>query len=219
MKRNIAIHWFRQDLRLSDNSALHEAAKQYRILPIYILDDKNAGKHCMGGASRWWLHHSLAALHESLGSNLYVFSGDPEPILLNLVKQYDVKAIYWNRCYEPWRTKRDKRIRENLKAQTIDTKSFNGALLWEPWEILKADGSPYKVFTRFYRSACANIRSPWEPLAKPENLDTVGDTSNTVPIEDLNLLPGIRWDKKCSPIGRLAKKVPVHDWKCFLKMA
>jgi deoxyribodipyrimidine photo-lyase len=55
----VAIHWFRQDLRLSDNPALTIAARQGNILPIYILDDDNAGEHAMGAASRWWLHHSL----------------------------------------------------------------------------------------------------------------------------------------------------------------
>ena len=120
MNRNIAIHWFRQDLRLSDNPALYEAASQSRVLPIYILDDKNAGEHRMGGASRWWLHHSLTALNDCLEGELSVHCGDPEDILLELVKQHRVKAIYWNRCYEPWRIERDTRIKETLMAHNGD---------------------------------------------------------------------------------------------------
>ena len=69
------IHWFRQDLRLSDNPALFEAAKNSSILPIYILDDINSKELAMGGASRFWLHHSLNSLNKSLDQNLSIYSG------------------------------------------------------------------------------------------------------------------------------------------------
>jgi len=64
---NIAIHWFRQDLRLSDNPALSKAVAAGTVMPIYILDDENAAEYAMGAASRWWLHHSLSSLNQSLG--------------------------------------------------------------------------------------------------------------------------------------------------------
>ena len=58
-----AIVWFRQDLRLSDNPALHEALEDgYAVIPLYILDDKNAAEWKLGGAARWWLHHSLSRI-------------------------------------------------------------------------------------------------------------------------------------------------------------
>jgi len=74
-KNNIVIHWFRQDLRIKDNPSLFEAAQNGRVLPIYILDDKNSGEHVMGGASRWWLHHSLKALEKSLNGKLSIYEG------------------------------------------------------------------------------------------------------------------------------------------------
>lgn len=67
------IHWFRQDLRLADNPALFEAALNGDVLPIYILDDENAGEHKMGAASRLWLHHALESLNKSLAGNLRFF--------------------------------------------------------------------------------------------------------------------------------------------------
>lgn len=79
MKKSIAIHWFRQDLRLSDNPALTLAAKHENVLPIYILDDENAARYTMGGASRWWLHHSLVSLDQSLGGTLSLYDGNPNP--------------------------------------------------------------------------------------------------------------------------------------------
>ena len=72
MTQPLAIHWFRQDLRLSDNPALTAAAQQGPVLPIYILDDHNAGEHKMGGASRWWLHYSLNSLNDSLDGKLAI---------------------------------------------------------------------------------------------------------------------------------------------------
>lgn len=217
MNQNISIHWFRQDLRLADNPALYQAAKQDRVLPIYILDDKSAGEHRMGGASRWWLHHSLSALSDSLRGKLSVYSGDPEQILLNLVKQHGAKAIYWNRCYEPWRITRDKHIKETLQAHHVETHRFNGSLLWEPWDTLKDNGSPYRVFTPFFRKGCLKSRSPREPFTKPEKLDLFDDTSNKLSTDDLGLLPGIRWDKKLKPYWQVGEASAAARLNTFLE--
>ena len=72
MSDSVHIHWFRQDLRLSDNPSLSAAAANGAVLPVYILDDANAGDHRMGGASRWWLHQSLTALNQALDGILVV---------------------------------------------------------------------------------------------------------------------------------------------------
>ena len=132
MTDTLAIHWFRQDLRLSDNPALTEASLHSNVLPIYILDDCNADDYALGAASKWWLHHSLQALDASLGSTLSIYRGNPMDILLDIISRYDVKAVYWNRCYEPWRVKRDTKIKGLLKRRGIKVESFNGSLLWEP---------------------------------------------------------------------------------------
>jgi deoxyribodipyrimidine photo-lyase len=89
MTEKIAIHWFRQDLRISDNPALTKAAKHENVLPIYILDDKNAGEYALGGASRWWLHHSLKALSEALGNKLSVYHGNPKTVLNDILTRFD----------------------------------------------------------------------------------------------------------------------------------
>ena len=90
MNERIAIRWFRQDLRLSDNLALTKAAEHEAVLPIYILDDDNSGKYIMGHASRWWLHHSLQALNTSVGKRLSVYHGNPQKILDDIIKRFDV---------------------------------------------------------------------------------------------------------------------------------
>ena len=144
MSKNIVIHWFRQDLRLADNPALSEAAKSGALLPIYIHDEESAGNQHLGAASQWWLHNSLIELNESLGGKLCVFSGNPKDILSGLIEKHKVSAIYWNRCYEPWRVTRDTELKHTLEHLSIDVQSFNGALLREPWQTLKQDNTPYK---------------------------------------------------------------------------
>ena len=160
MKITKALHWFRQDLRLTDNPALYEASKHDEVLPIYILDDFNSGEHSMGDASRFWLHHSLNDLSNNLNQNLSLYEGDPLQTLLDIINNFKIDIVYWNRCYEPWRIRRDTQIKAELESKGILVKTFNGSLLWEPWTIKKDDGSPYKVFTPFYRKGCLKSEEP-----------------------------------------------------------
>ncbi len=170
MNQPLAIAWFRQDLRIHDNPALRAAAEHDSVLPIYILDDDNAGHWAMGGASRAWLHHSLQALNRSLDGRLQLFQGDARAIIERLVEDHDVDAVYWNRCYEPWRVQRDQLIKQDLMESGVDARSYNASLLWEPWEVAKKDGTPYRVFTPFYQNGCRQAQPPRAALPAPQNL-------------------------------------------------
>ena len=194
MKNPKALHWFRQDLRLTDNPALHEASKHVEVLPVYILDDINSGEHSMGDASRFWLHHSLNDLSNNLNQNLSLYEGDPLQILLDIITRFKIDVVYWNRCYEPWRIKRDIQIKAELESKGILVKTFNGSLLWEPWTIKKDDGSPYKVFTPFYRKGCLKSEEPREPLPRVDASNYFNDKDNSLNLNDLSLLPSNRWD-------------------------
>ena len=188
----ITICWFRQDLRCDDNPALVAAVKDGAVLPIYILEDEDAGTEAIGAASRLWLHHSLASLNASLDGHLQFFAGKAEDILKQLVSEYDVTAIHWNRCYEPWRIARDKRIKEHFGQLAH---SHKASLLWEPWEPLKADGTPYKVFTPFYRRGCLGSPAPVRPQAAPTQVSYAPPSKSSLSLDDLKLLPKIGWDK------------------------
>lgn len=209
------IHWFRQDLRLTDNPALTAAAKAGQVLPIYVLDDVNAEEHAMGGASRLWLHHSLHALNKSLKGKLAVYSGDASKILLQLVEQHNVQQVYWNRCYEPWRMQRDARIKTALQEQSIEVFSHNGSLLWEPWQVLKADSTPYKVFTPFYRRGCLNAVAPREPLPKPARL-RLQDDPQSLAIEALDLVPDLPWAQEVIAHWQVGEKAALKRLEHFL---
>jgi len=149
MAKELVLMWFRQDLRLSDNPALISAANHGAVIPLYIFDDINPGEYLMGAASRCWLHHSLNSLNKSLNNRLLIKQGDPKSILNELIEKYDITAVYWNRCYQPWQIQRDKEIKSSLQHQGVAVTTSNGSLLWEPWDNLKNDGTPYKVFTPF----------------------------------------------------------------------
>lgn len=192
-----ALFWFRQDLRLQDNTALNAALSQgYKIIPVYILDDENAGPWKMGAASRWWLHESLKALDASLAGALILKSGRAENILPQLLEQVGAQAVFWNRCYEPWQIARDKVIKDDFRRHGITAESFKDAVMWEPWEILKDDGTPYKVFTPFYRRGC--LGSSIQPLpVAPLSSEWKKKLHESRRIEcqpnALNLLPEHNW--------------------------
>ena len=205
-----AIHWFRQDLRISDNPALCAAVRFGAVIPIYILDEVNAGDDAMGAASRVWLHKSLQKLNESLQGKLQVFSGDARQILPELVQEWQVEAVFWNRAYEPWRMQRDQEIKSYLKAQSIHVESFQASVLWEPWTLNKPDGTPYKVFTPFFhRRASAESTLPREPLP---SLDiSFADIPAGQGIEALELVPNKDWaqnflsEETCGEAAALAR--------------
>tara|TARA_B100001250_G_scaffold48287_1_gene37764 strand:+ start:354 stop:1781 length:1428 start_codon:yes stop_codon:yes gene_type:complete len=192
MSKGIAIHWFRQDLRITDNPSLETAAEFDAVLPIYILDDENSQEFKMGSASRWWLHNSLQSLNESLDGKLSIYSQNPEIVIQELLKKYEVKAVFWNRCYEPWRIDRDIDIKAYLDDKKIENKSFNSHLLWEPWDISKDDGTPYRVFTPYYKKGCLNAEEPRLP-SKNLKIDTIFYDQDCEQIDTLDLLPRINW--------------------------
>tara|TARA_B100000683_G_scaffold116121_1_gene114101 strand:- start:616 stop:2037 length:1422 start_codon:yes stop_codon:yes gene_type:complete len=191
----ICIMWFRQDLRLNDNPAIIEANNSgLKILPVYILDDINSSNWKIGSASRWWLNESLKKLNDSLNHNLCFMSGDSIKCLNNLISTYNVKSVYFNKCYEPWRIQSDEKIINFLSNKDINTFQLNGSLLFEPESTVKEDGTPYKVFTPFYRKGCLqNSPEPRIPLEKPKNIKFLKHVE--LQLEELELLPKKNWYK------------------------
>ena len=195
VSEKVALHWFRQDLRIADNPALLSAADYGSLLPIYILDETIPEAFSIGGAGRLWLHHSLKSLNDKLNGNLRCFKGDPETILKDLCEEYDIKHVTWNRAYDPWRIKQDTKIKARLNSISIKVESYNGTLLWEPWETLKADGSPYRVFTPFYKNGCLNANPPRRPLKKPRINYAVGKNDHHS-LGILELLKDKPWERE-----------------------
>lgn len=192
MPKTVSIHWFRQDLRILDNPALVAASKHGRVLPVYILDDANADSWSMGAASRWWLHHSLQALDRSLSGKLWVLRGDASELLPELATTHKAGLVTWNRCYEPWRITRDTQLKTVMRERGVAVDSSNGCLLFEPGAVIKGDGTPYKVFTPFYKQALSLLPDSraMAHAAVPE-LHSCEQAADK--IDQLQLLPATNW--------------------------
>jgi len=188
--------WFRQDLRLQDNPALQAAVvRGAPVIPIFIWDDAGEGDWLPGGASRWWLHHSLGSLDASLrelGSRLILARGDARAILRKWVNETEAGAIYWNRRYQPAGIARDRAIKTEFSAAGIDATSFNSALLHEPHTVQNKQGRPFQVFTPYWRTCLAL------PVAAPtkfavETLPAPGRWPRSLTLEELPLTASARW--------------------------
>ncbi len=193
MSGNPIIVWFTQDLRLSDNACLSAAiASGHPVLPVYVLDDATPGEFVMGGASRWWLHRSLACLAaslEALGGRLILRRGEAGGVLGDLVEETGAKAVYFSRGYAPWSGEQEKRIAAQCEADGIECRRFSGFLLHEPEAIRTGSDGPYKVYTPFSRN-CLSRDITRKPRPAPEKIEfhdaqLAGDT-----LDDLDLYSG-----------------------------
>ncbi len=164
------IVWFREDLRLADNPALHAARQTGQpLICIYIFDDESHALRAPGGATKWWLHGALKTLGESLrkhGGALHILRGATQSLIEELIVAGHASAIFWNRRYDEAGRTIDTAIKSTLKERGIAAESFNANLLHEPWTIARKTNAPFKVFTPFWRALRAK-GEPDAPLAAP----------------------------------------------------
>ena len=187
-----AIVWLRQDLRLCDNLALSTALENHQqVILLYILDEINIRP--LGGASRWWLHHSLQAFMASLApysASLCLKRGDPQAIITSLLQQEKtITAIYWNRLYEPQAIARDTQLKSSLKNHGINVHSFNGSLLTEPTQIKTGQQGIFKVFTPYARVAKKTIAEKLTILPAPKKIPRLTSPLTSDELTSWDLLP------------------------------
>lgn len=184
--------WYESDLRMADHPALEAAARRGgAVVPVFIWDG-GAG-WAEGTASRWWLHHSLLALAESLrerGLDLVIRRGDPGRELEDLARTLGADRVTWNARTEPDRATRDRRIADSLRRSGVECVIERGSLLHDPERIRTTSGGPYRVFTAFYRRLADT--EPGAPVPVPPLGKRHGRwprPAGLVPGE-LDLLPG-----------------------------
>ncbi|MEM6850447.1 MAG: deoxyribodipyrimidine photo-lyase [Pseudomonadota bacterium] len=184
--------WFRNDLRLGDNPALRAAIDAGApIICLYILDDATPGDWRLGGAARWWLGRSLTALAGALekkGASLTLRRGRADAELTKLVEETGASAVYWNRRYGGAERALDTDIKQALQARSLGAHSFNGSLLYEPWEITTNSGGPYRVFTPFWK-ALKRADGPAAPLPAPKRIDGFSGALASDALSDWDLTP------------------------------
>ncbi|MEZ6067476.1 MAG: deoxyribodipyrimidine photo-lyase [Planctomycetaceae bacterium] len=197
MPHDTALVWFRRDFRLADNPALRSAIDAAEhVIPIYIHAPDEEGDWAPGGASRWWLHHTLAAHDAALRerqSRLIIRAGPSLDTLQHVIQQTGATAVFWNRRYEPAIRRRDELIKSTLSGTGIEAVSRPGNLLSEPWEVTTGGGGPYQVFTPFWKNCCLR-EPPAETLPKPRAVNGPASWPQSIELAELRLLPKLDWD-------------------------
>ena len=196
MKERPVLVWFRQDLRLRDHPALSAAAAGGRpVIPAYVHSPEEEGEWALGGASRWWLHHSLAGLDlelRSRGLRLLIRRGTAAECLRELAAESGAEALFFSRRWEPAAGLQEEAVSEKLKALGLAVQAFDGTLLFAPSSVQRAAGGPYQVFTPFWR-ACLQLADPDPVLPAPEMLRGPRRWPGSLPLEALQLLPQPDW--------------------------
>lgn len=158
-----AIHWFRRDLRLTDNTALNAAlAAHEQVIPVYILSEWKTRHRWCGAPRQEFLCGCLSSLArnlESRGGRLIVRQGRADDVLEKLIRETGATAIHFNRDPDPFGREMEKRIEKMAVRRGAKVFPHKDAALHERDEILTSAGTPFKVFTPFARA--------WEKLEKP----------------------------------------------------
>lgn len=162
-----ALHIFRRDLRLKDNTALNEALKHAEeVTLVFILDPRQASKEnpYRGEHFLQFMQESLQDLAQEVekrGGVLHVYEGEVERVLPGILKEHEAEAIFYNKDYTPFSLKRDVAMQSVAQKMAIGVHGYDDALLCTPGTVLTGSGKPYSVFTPFYRAALA------KEIAKP----------------------------------------------------
>jgi deoxyribodipyrimidine photo-lyase len=182
-----SIVWLRRDLRLNDQAALLAACAAGPVVPVYVLDDETPQHRAMGGASRWWLHHSLAALGaelEAKGSRLILRRGKCEAALAALAAELGTRKVYALHHYEPWW-----RNAERAVGQALTLHLHHGNYLAPACSVLTGSGTPFKIFTPFWRALQQRMLPPPPPMSAPESIPAPTHWPTSDRLEDWGLLP------------------------------
>ena len=216
MKEKIVINWFRNDLRTQDNLSLYYASKLSKTLCVYIYDDSYEPQFLLGSASKAWLFRSLNELNETLDNNLKVFIGDAVNVFKKLTTKFEVSDVFCNKSYEPQQIEKDSQIKDYLSEIGINFNSSNSSLLWDTEKILKDDGTPYRVFTPFYKKGCLVSGDPRPPL--PDFTPNVFQSE--LLISELNVLSELiddDWDKKIKKNWHVGESAALNQLDIFLQ--
>ena len=177
--------WLRDDLRTDDHPALAAAASDPGgVVALYVLDESSDGVRPLGGAAKWWLHHSLVSLAASLaalGVPLVLRRGPAAEVVPLVVAETGASRVLWNRRYGSAERRIDAELKQALRAAGLEAHSFPGSLLFEPWTVATKQGGPFRVYSPFWR-ACLAAPAPRTPLPVPDFADPPA-TAASVPTD------------------------------------
>jgi len=205
-KPAIAVFWFRRDVRLKDNTGLFYALSSgLPVLPIFIFDDDILEKLPKDDARVNFIYESLKRMDSKLknfGSSILIKKGFVQDVWQQLLKEYTVKEVFFNKDYEPYAIKRDQSIKTLLEDNGVKVHQYKDDVIFEEREVLKDDGTPYKVFTPYKNKWLQTFReTTFEPIDYKEallqncldfttdfpSLRTIGFTESKIKVKPYNL--------------------------------
>ena len=192
----MTIFWHRRDLRTKDNAGLFAALrKETDVQPIFIFDKNILDELKEGDQRVFYIHQHIQAIKKEYnkhGSDLWVFYGDPKAIFQKLISEHKIKSVFTNRDYEPYAKSRDKEIEEILGDKEVTFRTLKDHVIFERNEVLKGDGTPYRVFTPYMNQWKKELSSfhfksyPTEKYFK--NLKQINEVSELISLNEMGFL-------------------------------
>lgn len=221
-KDEISLWLIQNDLRLLDNQALSQASSLGTVLPVFIYSEALKKMLTPGSASKWWLHHSLESLLKRLNSqglNMLFLEEDLLEGLGEILKKVKVKKVFWNKSYSPLIKESCSRLIKFLEKEEISWSACEGTLLAPPSKLLKKDGTPYLVYTAFWKNFLKSYEE--KGLLKAPKLKEHSKELMSLKFKnlaDLKLLPdGLSWDEEFYKSWKPGEEEALRKCKRFLK--
>ncbi|MDB2520860.1 DNA photolyase family protein [Flavobacteriaceae bacterium] len=189
MMEKFSIFWFRRDLRINDNKGFFEALNgKNKVIPIFIYDSKIIDKLHKDDHRLTFIQNALGGINNAMKRNrctLGIYRGSPEAIFEKIIREFPIEKVIANRDYEPYAMERDEAIKQLLKAQDIDFITYKDQVIFERNEVVKDDGTPYKVYTPYSRKWLAKYQAEGlEHFPSEDLLDNIYK-ENPLPQTDL----------------------------------
>ena len=186
------IIWFRNDLRLQNNLTIKSAIDRNSVvLPIYILDSDN-----LGAASKTWLFKSLSELNKQLNDQLRVYEGSGIDVIERLIKKYQITEISWNRKFDSESIQEDMSVENSAKKHGVKVFIYNSSLIMNPEDTVKKDGTPYRVFTPFYKHNYIGVSHKTINIKTTDIAILKNKEDNKIEHFKDHLIPSEHWHKK-----------------------
>ena len=186
------IIWFRNDLRLQNNLTIKSAIdRNSLVLPIFILDSNK-----LGAASKTWLFKSLSELNKQLNYQLKVYKGSEIDVIETLIKKYQITEISWNRKFDSKSIQGDISVENSAKKHGVKVFIYNSSLIMNPEDTVKKDGTPYRVFTPFYKHNYIGVSHKTINIKTTDIAILENKEDNKIEHFKDHLIPSEHWHKK-----------------------
>ena len=194
MARGVSIFWFRRDLRIDDNAGFFKALTSGNpVLPVFIFDTEILRELPRDDARVNFIFQRLTRMRKALeakhGRSLAIYYGKPAKVFKQILSEWEVRAVFTNRDYEPYAQSRDQEVKAILDDSAIPFHTFKDQVIFEKSEVVKDDGHPYVVYTPYKRRWKALLEEKGVPASQPsqENLHHIveGKGLPSVTLEEL----------------------------------